>query len=103
MNKRVIWSLLILAVAVLVMIFTRGSVSLNLLVDHIRMATSVALLIFMALGGYDPHAAIEVWQKMAASGSGGGPPVFLSTHPTDQQRINQIRKWLPEAMTYYRQ
>lgn len=58
-------------------------------------------LIFMAMAGYDPHAAVEVWQRMAEQGGKGGPE-FLSTHPSDQSRIREIQKLIPEAMTYYR-
>jgi predicted Zn-dependent protease len=58
-------------------------------------------LIFMAMAGYDPHAAVDVWQRMAQQG-GAGVPEFLSTHPADQTRIRQIQENLPEAMGYYR-
>ncbi|MBE0596361.1 MAG: M48 family metallopeptidase [Desulfuromonadales bacterium] len=58
-------------------------------------------LIFMALAGHDPNAAVEVWQKMATQG-GAGAPEFLSTHPADTTRIENIRKNIPEAMRYYR-
>jgi predicted Zn-dependent protease len=57
-------------------------------------------LIFMAMAGYDPHAAIPFWQRMAQA-SQGAPPEFLSDHPSDQSRINNIEKLIPEAMTYY--
>ena len=59
-------------------------------------------LIFMAIAGYDPNAAIAFWQRMAAQGSGGGPPEFLSTHPSDQTRINDLKAYMPTAMTYYK-
>ena len=59
-------------------------------------------LIFMAMAGYDPRAALEVWQEMARRSEQPGVPAFLSTHPTDQQRIEQIRSVLPEALQYYR-
>jgi predicted Zn-dependent protease len=59
-------------------------------------------LIFMAMAGYDPHAAPEFWKRMAASKQGGSPPEFLSTHPSDQTRINDITSWIPEAMKYYK-
>lgn len=61
-------------------------------------------LVFMAMAGYDPNEAIGFWQRMSqakeASGS-GAPPEFLSTHPSDARRINNIQKLLPEALTYY--
>ena len=53
-------------------------------------------LIFMAKAGYDPEAAIAFWQRMAAA-SQGAPPEFLSDHPSDARRIEQIKGWLPEA------
>jgi predicted Zn-dependent protease len=53
-------------------------------------------LIYMAKAGYQPDEAVAFWQRMAKS-SQGAPPEFLSTHPSDARRINQIRGWLPEA------
>jgi predicted Zn-dependent protease len=58
-------------------------------------------LIFMAMAGYDPNAALSFWQRMAQQSGGSAPPEFLSTHPSDQSRIDQIRKELPEALQYY--
>jgi predicted Zn-dependent protease len=59
-------------------------------------------LIFMALAGYDPHAAVAFWQRMAAAGQGASkPPEFLSTHPADATRIQNLEKFMPEAMEYY--
>jgi len=60
-------------------------------------------LIYMAKAGYDPHAARDVWVRMAEASKGSGkPPEFLSTHPSEATRIKQIEGWLPEAMQYYR-
>ncbi|MBA3032358.1 MAG: M48 family metallopeptidase [Gammaproteobacteria bacterium] len=60
-------------------------------------------LIYMAKAGYDPRAAIGLWQRMAEAGKGKSkPPEFLSTHPTDATRINELERWLPEALNYYR-
>lgn len=60
-------------------------------------------LIYMAKAGYDPRAAIGLWQRMAAEGKGKSkPPEFLSTHPADETRISNLRRWLPEALGYYR-
>jgi predicted Zn-dependent protease len=58
-------------------------------------------LIFMAMAGYNPNNAVEFWQRMAAQG-GGAPPEFLSTHPSNQTRINDLKKLVPEAMQYYK-
>lgn len=58
-------------------------------------------LVFAAMAGYNPQAAIPFWQRMASSGS-KKVPEFMSTHPSDASRINNIRKLLPEAMKYYR-
>jgi predicted Zn-dependent protease len=59
-------------------------------------------LILMAKAGYDPHASLELWRRMAAAAQGQRPPVFLSTHPAEATRIQQIEGWLPEALTYYK-
>lgn len=60
-------------------------------------------LILMAKAGYDPHAARDLWVRMAALSKGSGkPPEFLSTHPSDATRITQIEAWMPEAMQYYK-
>lgn len=59
-------------------------------------------LIFMSMAGYNPNNAIDFWKRMAANKGGQAPPEFLSTHPSDQTRINELRKLLPEAMQYYK-
>lgn len=56
-------------------------------------------LIFMAMAGYDPNEAVAFWSRMAAQG--GKTPEFLSTHPSDEHRIRQLKEDLPEAMKYY--
>jgi predicted Zn-dependent protease len=58
-------------------------------------------LIFMAMAGYNPEEAISFWQRMSAA-SQGGTPEFLSTHPSDDTRIKQIKDFLPEALKYYK-
>lgn len=59
-------------------------------------------LVFMAMAGYDPRHAVDFWQRMSQAKSGGAPPEFLSTHPSDTSRIENIRALIPKAMTYYR-
>ena len=58
-------------------------------------------LIFMAMAGYDPNSAVGFWERMAALKQGQAPPEFLSTHPSDKTRIEDIKKNLPEALNYY--
>ncbi len=58
-------------------------------------------LIFAAMAGYNPREAIPFWERMGQSG-GGKPPVFLSTHPTDEQRLAGLQKYMDEALTYYK-
>jgi predicted Zn-dependent protease len=58
-------------------------------------------LTLMARAGYDPRNAVAFWQRMAEA-SKGGPPEFLSTHPTDENRIARIQQLMPEALAQYR-
>jgi len=58
-------------------------------------------LVYMAKAGYDPHAARDLWTRMAAANS-SRPVELLSTHPLPETRITQIEGWIPEAMTYYK-
>jgi predicted Zn-dependent protease len=55
-----------------------------------------------AKAGYDPRAAITLWQKMAKVG-GQGPPQFLSTHPSPANREKKLAEYVPEMMPYYEQ
>ncbi len=59
-------------------------------------------LILMAKAGYNPHAAAELWKRMAEAAKGQRPSEWLSTHPSEATRIQQIEGWLPEAMKYYK-
>ena len=53
-----------------------------------------------ARGGFDPRAAITLWQKMAKLG-GGGTPQFLSTHPSDESRIQDLQEYSQRVMPLY--
>ncbi len=59
-------------------------------------------LTFMAMAGYDPHEAVDFWQRMSEAKQGASPPEFLSTHPADATRIRNIKQLIPEAMAYYK-
>lgn len=59
-------------------------------------------LVFAAIAGYDPRIAIEFWQRMSAESNGQKPPELLSTHPSDETRISDIRGFMAEAMKYYK-
>ncbi len=65
----------------------------------------------MAQAGYDPRAAVPFWERMSGCPrqmigklcfrSQQAVPEFLSTHPSDLTRINQIEAWLPEVLQHY--
>jgi len=56
-------------------------------------------LIYMARAGYNPEGAVDFWQRFADFNKqkGGNGFAFLRTHPTDAQRIEHLKGWLPEA------
>lgn len=64
--------------------------------NHETEADKIGLTL-MAIAGYDPELAISFWERMATSSIGNKPPEFLSTHPSDATRINNLRKLIPEA------
>jgi predicted Zn-dependent protease len=59
-------------------------------------------LIFMAKAGYDPTAAVDFWRSMQQRYGDQEPPEFLSTHPSSGTRIEDLQKWMPEALGHYR-
>ena len=77
-----------------------GSATLGMLkFSRIHESESDKLgLVFMKLAGYDPQKAIGFWEKMAAQG--GSVPEILSTHPSDERRINDIKAFLNQIDNY---
>jgi predicted Zn-dependent protease len=59
-------------------------------------------LVFMAMAGYDPNEAPEFWERMKAASGGSKTLQFLSTHPSDSKRINDLQAAMDEAMKYYK-
>jgi len=55
-----------------------------------------------ARAGYDPTAAISVWEKMARATGGKSGPEFLSTHPSNETRIEDLRVYSAKVMPLYR-
>ena len=76
-----------------------GLGSLKLSRNHESEADKMGL-IFMAMAGYDPDEAVNFWARMKQNG-GNKPPEFLSTHPHEDTRIEDIKASLPEARIYY--
>jgi len=66
---------------------------------HESEADYVGILL-AADAGYDPREAVALWERMGQM-SGGAPSEFLSTHPSHETRITQLKKWMPEAMAIY--
>jgi predicted Zn-dependent protease len=55
----------------------------------------------MAEAGFDPREAVALWRNMAEASGGGGPPEFLSTHPSEQTRISRLQDQMPQALEKY--
>ncbi|MGC3969706.1 MAG: M48 family metallopeptidase [Pirellulales bacterium] len=58
-------------------------------------------LLLMAAAGYDPRESMRFWERMQQFAGGKSPPEFLSTHPSHETRIQDLKSWLPEAMPLY--
>jgi predicted Zn-dependent protease len=56
-------------------------------------------MVFMIMAGYQPEEAINVWIRMSERG-GQAPPEFLSTHPSNETRINNLKAYLPTAIEH---
>jgi predicted Zn-dependent protease len=55
-------------------------------------------MVFMIMAGYNPEEAVNVWVRMSEKG-GSGTPEFLSTHPSHETRINDLKAYLPTAIS----
>lgn len=63
---------------------------------HETEADRIGLQI-MAIAGYNPDEAAQLWKRMKANSGGQAPPEFLSTHPSNDTRINNLTAWAPAA------
>lgn len=57
-------------------------------------------LVFMIMAGYNPEEAVNVWIRMSELSDGSAPPEFLSTHPSHETRIANLRSYMPTAIEY---
>lgn len=67
--------------------------------EHEREADRVGVEL-AARAGFDPRAAVTLWQKMAQAG-GGSPPQFLSTHPSPENRVRDLEGYAARVMPLY--
>lgn len=58
-------------------------------------------ILLAADAGYDPRESVALWERMGQMSGGGAPAEFMSTHPSHETRIDQLKKWMPGAMAIY--
>jgi len=58
-------------------------------------------LIFSSLAGYDIRESVKIWERMKEINKGQEPPEWMSTHPSNDRRIQSIKKWIPEIVIEY--
>lgn len=68
--------------------------------EHESEADYIGILL-AADAGYDPRESVALWERMGQASGGGGQSEFLSTHPSHDTRIEQLKEWMPEAMDIY--
>ena len=84
-------------------LYSIGS-NLTLALPNSRMQESEADklgLIFMSMAGYNPEEAIPFWQRMSQVNQGAKLPEFLSTHPSDETRLQKLSALIPEIKAKY--
>lgn len=64
--------------------------------SHETEADKIGLYL-MAVAGYNPDEAAELWKRMKANSGGDAPAEFMSTHPSNDTRINNLTQWAPDA------
>ncbi|WP_282079197.1 M48 family metallopeptidase [Aquimarina algiphila] len=64
--------------------------------SHETEADEIGILL-MAIAGYNPDEAAELWKRMKANSGGQAPPEFMSTHPSSDTRIANLTAWAPGA------
>ena len=57
---------------------------------------------YAAMAGYNPQEAIPLWERMQKAAGDNKPPEFLSTHPSEDNRIVRLKQQMPEALTFYK-
>ena len=57
-------------------------------------------MVFMIMAGYNPEEAVQVWVRMGEKAGGNAPPEFLSTHPSNETRIANLKAFMPTAIEY---
>ncbi|MFZ9661122.1 MAG: M48 family metallopeptidase [Chitinophagaceae bacterium] len=106
-------------VALSVAVSNKPSATQDLFLNAYGMASSVGVILpysrkqeleadryglqFSAMAGYDPREAVPFWERMSKMADGQQkPPEFLSTHPSDQSRIEKVKEYVTEAIKYYK-
>ena len=58
-------------------------------------------LIFSSLAGYDIRESVKIWERMKEAFKGQEPPEWMSTHPSSEKRIANLKNWIPEIILKY--
>tara|TARA_B100001250_G_scaffold303835_1_gene265616 strand:- start:2223 stop:3071 length:849 start_codon:yes stop_codon:yes gene_type:complete len=58
-------------------------------------------LIFTSLSGFDIRESVKIWERMKDDKKGQEPPEWMSTHPSSETRITNLKKWIPEVIIEY--